>query len=106
MLFTTPAYNQAPNVVKNEQKHLWELQSSTTMAFHTYWGCFEAGKRIYEATQKVATLTFRGMCLCESTEKMTCAAQKNELRPPEISTGLVNPNVGQPTTGYEIIPTK
>jgi hypothetical protein len=70
MLFSTPPYeqhNQLPIEVK-EKNHLWALQSTTTMEFSTHDGCFAAGLRIYNQILPVGNMTFKGICLCESTD--------------------------------------
>ena len=63
MLFVTPPYTGP----KDETKHLWTLQSSSTMEFASQTGCMESGHRIYLSVKPVANLAFRGLCLCEST---------------------------------------
>jgi hypothetical protein len=101
MLFTTPPFSQKPGTIKNEDKHLWTLQSSSTMEFETYVGCTEAGGQVFASVKKVANLTFRGICLCESTIKDACDVKK-------AAAERKTQNVPEPviSTGSAIIPTK
>jgi hypothetical protein len=100
MLFTTPPYNLEKGAIKVEDEHLWELRSSSTMEFSTYRGCIDAGARIHEATEKVANLTFRGICLCESNSTITCDKQKTESGSDKAPAASL---VGVPSTGSETI---
>jgi hypothetical protein len=104
MLFTTPAYDQKPGAKKDETKHLWTLQSSSTMEFDTHTGCMTAGARINTSIKPVGNLTFRGLCLCESTDPNNTCPENHDpkliemLRPQEKQKGV--------STGFDVIPTK
>jgi hypothetical protein len=96
MLFVTPPYTLPKGEVKDEAKHLWTLQSSSTMEFASQTGCMESGHRIYTSVKPVANLAFRGLCLCESTiagevcpvpppESKSATATKSRLNIPQAS---------------------
>jgi len=87
MLFTTETYEQTsqlPIGVK-EKNHLWTLQSTTTMEFSTHDGCFAAGLRIYSQILPVGNMTFKGVCLCESTDpKNKCPSTPADAKTIEL----------------------
>jgi hypothetical protein len=105
MLFTTAAYDQPKKGIDPDKdtKHLWILQSSTSMEFATEFGCKAAGSRIYTAVQPVATMTFRGYCLCESIDpKAPCPdSEKQQKSLSFVPSDADKKNV---TTGIETIP--
>lgn len=68
MLFVTQPYSLPNGTPKDESKHFWTLQSSSSMEFQSRDGCMQSGYRIYQSIKPVANLAFRGLCLCESTD--------------------------------------
>jgi len=82
MLFITPPYSLPKGADKHEEKHLWSLQSTSTMSFDTQEGCMQNGRRIYLSAKPVANLTFRGLCLCESVQNDCPAPSPSTQGPP------------------------
>jgi hypothetical protein len=77
MLFVTPATNPSKDELKqgykDESKHIWTLQSTSTMEFASRDACRAVGASMVDNVAKVATVTVRGWCICESTDpNKTC----------------------------------
>jgi hypothetical protein len=96
MLFTTAPFNGP----KHETKHLWSLQSTSTLNFKTKEACEATGYAIMQSLESVATVTVRGWCFCESTNPLQiCPSTTDKSTADMLST--VAPNK-KPDTSFGV----